>query len=195
MIRPGCLTGIAACLLLSACASERMVLLPSPDGRPSAVVVRDRFDERVLDKPYAAVVRRGGENLGYESSAEEVRERFSAALAAQPERPVSYILYFEPGSEMLTPVSKVEFDKVRKEIAERAASEVTVIGHTDRVGSQQSNDELSKKRADGIRELLIQTGVRAEKLEAVGRGERDPLLATEDEVDEPKNRRVEINLR
>lgn len=195
MIRPGCLTGIAACLLLSACASERMVLLPSPDGRPSAVVVRDRFDERVLDKPYAAVVRRGGENLGYESSAEEVRERFSVALAAQPERPVSYILYFEPGSEMLTPVSKVEFDKVRKEIAERAASEVTVIGHTDRVGSQQSNDELSKKRADGIRELLIQTGVRAEKLEAVGRGERDPLLATEDDVDEPKNRRVEINLR
>lgn len=195
MIRPGCLTGIAACVLLSACASERMVLLPSSDGHPSAVVVRDRFDERVLDKPYAAVVRRGGENLGYQSSAEEVRERFSAALAAQPKRPVSHILYFEPGGETLTAVSKAEFDKVRKEIAERAASEVTVIGHTDRVGSQQSNDELSKKRADGIRELLIQAGVRAEKLESVGRGERDPLVATADEVDEPKNRRVEINLR
>jgi outer membrane protein OmpA-like peptidoglycan-associated protein len=37
--------------------------------------------------------------------------------------------------------------------------------------------------------------VPANKLEVVGRGEREPLVATDDEVDEPKNRRVEINVR
>lgn len=195
MIRPGSLAGIAACLLLGACASERVVLLPSADGHRSAVVVRDQQSELLLDQPYAAAVRRVGGNGSYQSSPEEVNERFSAALAAQPPRPIGYVLYFEPGGELLTPASKAEFDKIRKEIAERAASEVMVIGHTDRVGSLPSNDELSKRRAEGIRELLIQSGVPAEKLEAVGRGERDPLLATEDEVDEPKNRRVEINLR
>ena len=195
MIRPGCLSGIAACLLLGACASERVVLLPAPDGHRSAVVVRDQYGELVLDKPYAAVARRVGGNGAYQSSPEEVTERFAAALAALPPRPRGYILYFEPGGEFLTPASKAEFDKIRSEIAERTASEVMVIGHTDRVGSLQSNDELSKKRADSIRELLIQSGVPADKLEAVGRGERDPLVATEDEVDEPKNRRVEINLR
>jgi len=70
-----------------------------------------------------------------------------------------------------------------------------VIGHTDRVGMPQSNDELSRRRAEGIRQLLIESGVPPEKLEVVARGERDPLVPTEDEVDEPRNRRVEINLR
>lgn len=195
MSRQGALTGVAACLLLVACASERVVLLPAPDGHRSAVIVRDQNRELLLDKPYAAVVRRAGENDTYQSSPEEVTEHFAAALAAQPPRPRAYILYFEPGGELLTPASKAEFDKIRGEIAKREASEVMVIGHTDRVGSLQSNDELSKKRADSIRELLIQSGVPADKLEAVGRGERDPLVATEDEVEEPKNRRVEISLR
>ena len=70
-----------------------------------------------------------------------------------------------------------------------------VIGHTDRVGSVDENDRLSKMRAEGLRDLLIESGVPASKMEAVGRGERDPLVATDDEVDEPKNRRVEINVR
>ena len=70
-----------------------------------------------------------------------------------------------------------------------------VIGHTDRVGSADSNDALSKNRAEAMREVLIETGVAAEMIEAVGRGERDPLVPTEDNVAEAKNRRVEINLR
>jgi len=195
MTRPGSLAGLVACLLLGGCVSERVVLLPSADGHRSAVVVRDQSRELLLNKPYDAVDRRGGEIGAYQSSPEEVNERFAATLAALPLRPSSYVLYFEPGGDVLTPASKAEFDKIRKDVAERVASEVMVIGHTDRVGSLQSNDELSKKRAEGIRDLLIETGVPAEKLEAVGRGERDPLLATEDEVDEPRNRRVEINLR
>jgi outer membrane protein OmpA-like peptidoglycan-associated protein len=46
-----------------------------------------------------------------------------------------------------------------------------------------------------IRAALIEVGVPAEKLETASRGERDLLVPTDDEVDEPKNRRVEINLR
>ena len=42
---------IVAGLLLAGCVSERVVLLPSPDGRPTAVVVRDARGEVVLDKP------------------------------------------------------------------------------------------------------------------------------------------------
>jgi outer membrane protein OmpA-like peptidoglycan-associated protein len=84
---------------------------------------------------------------------------------------------------------------MRREISERTALEVRVIGHTDRVGSRQANDALSKNRAEAIREQLIASGVPADSLETVGRGERDLLVPTEDEVDEPRNRRVEINLR
>ncbi len=182
-------------LTLAGCASERVVLLPSADGRPSAVVVRDTGGEIVLDKPYAAARRSVGANSIYQSSAEEVTERFGQALGAQPPRPNSYVLYFEAGGNVLTAESQAALANIRKEIADRPASEVMVIGHTDRVGSVDGNDRLSKTRAEGLRDLLIESGVAADKLEAVGRGERDPLVPTDDEVDEPKNRRVEISVR
>jgi outer membrane protein OmpA-like peptidoglycan-associated protein len=184
-----------AVLLLAGCASERVVLLPSADGAPGAVLVRDKVGEFRLDRPYAAIKRAVGNNWTYQSSAQEVTERFGQALSAQPPRPNAYTLYFEMGSDVLTSESQAALNVIRKEIAERPASEVMVIGHTDRVGSAEGNDRLSLKRAELIRGLLIESGVDAGKLEVVGRGERDPLVPTADEVDEPKNRRVEINVR
>ncbi len=186
---------MAGLLAAAACTTERVVLLPSADGARSAVVVRDKQREVLLDQPYAAIKRQAGANAGYQSSPEEVQARFAGALAAQPARPASYVLYFEAGGNVLTAESQAALATIRKEIAERAASEVMVIGHTDRVGSVEGNDKLSLKRAEGLRDLLIEAGVPADKLEAVGRGERDPLVPTADEVDEPKNRRVEINVR
>jgi outer membrane protein OmpA-like peptidoglycan-associated protein len=191
-------TGLSCCLsglLLAGCVSERVVLLPSADGHRIAVVVRDRDSELLLDRPYASITSVGGTRQSYQSSPEDVQSRFGAALAAQPMRPNSYVLYFEPGGDILTAESQAELVKLRQEVVKRVAAEIMVIGHTDRVGSQQLNDELSKKRAETVRDLLIESGVAAEKLETIGRGERDPLVATEDEVDEPRNRRVEINLR
>lgn len=182
-------------LVLGGCASERIVLLPSADGSPGAVVVRDKQGEVRLDQPYAGLKRSLDANRPYQSSSTEVAERFGPALAALPARPSSYVLYFEAGGNVLTAESQAAMVAIRQEIAERPASEVMVIGHTDRVGSTDGNDKLSLKRAQGIRDLLIEAGTPAEKLEAVGRGERDPLVPTADEVDEPKNRRVEISVR
>jgi len=175
---------LAALLMLDGCASERIVLLPSADGRPSSVVVRDASGEVVLSQPYAGVKRSLSTNTPYQSAPEEVRERFALALSAQPPRPSTYVLYFESGGNVLTAESQAALDVIRKEIAERPASEVMVIGHTDRVGSVGDNDQLSKVRAEGLRDQLIEAGVQADKMEAVGR-----------EVDEPKNRRVEISVR
>jgi outer membrane protein OmpA-like peptidoglycan-associated protein len=182
-------------LLLGACASERVVLLPAADGSTGAVVVRDQQGELRLDQPYAALKRSLAANRPYQSSPAEVTERFAQALAAQPPRPSAYVLYFEAGGNVLTQESQAALASIRKEIAERPASEVMVIGHTDRVGNAELNDSLSLTRAEGIRDLLIESGVAVDKLEAVGRGERDPLVPTADDVDEPKNRRVEINVR
>jgi outer membrane protein OmpA-like peptidoglycan-associated protein len=195
MNKPNLSCLMAMLLVLGGCASERIVLLPAADGAKSAVVVRDSGGEILLDQPYAAAKRSMDANKPYQSSADEVRERFAQALGAQPARPNSYVLYFEAGGNVLTPESQAALATIRKEIAERPASEVMVIGHTDRVGGVEGNDRLSLKRAEGLRELLIESGVPAGKLEAVGRGERDPLVPTADEVDEPKNRRVEISVR
>ena len=70
-----------------------------------------------------------------------------------------------------------------------------VIGHTDTVGSTDANDKLSQKRAAAVREILVAAGVPAQKIETAGRGERELLVKSDDEVAEPKNRRVEISVR
>lgn len=187
---------VLAALLLSACASERVILLPSADGRPSGLVVRDKSGEIVLDKPYAASERRSGSVKGYQSSAEEVRERFADALAALPLPATSYTVYFmESSSDTLTADSLLEFEKVKADLAARKAGEIRVIGHTDRVGSENSNDAFSLRRAGTVRDLLIHAGIKPDLIEVAGRGEREPLVPTEDEVAEGRNRRVEISVR
>ena len=185
----------SALLLLGGCVSERVVLLPAPDGRPTAITVRDSRGEVVLDEPFAGVERRGNEFTALKSSETEVKAKFGAALAAQPARPRSFILYFEGGSETLTAVSAAELTTIKREIAERPASEVMVIGHTDTVGSTDANDKLSQTRAAAVREILVAAGVPAQKIETAGRGERELLVKSDDEVAEPKNRRVEISVR
>lgn len=183
------------CLLLGACASERVVLLPSTDGSPGKVIVRDAAGERVLEQPYAATARRLGINRPTVTEAAQVEVRYGETLRALPPRPTSYTVYFETGTDTMTPASAQAFVGVKREIAERPAVEVMVIGHTDRVGSPAENDPLSRQRAELVRDQLVAEGVPVEKLEVAGRGEREPLVPTADDVDEPRNRRVEISIR
>jgi outer membrane protein OmpA-like peptidoglycan-associated protein len=70
-----------------------------------------------------------------------------------------------------------------------------VIGHTDRVGADDANDALSLQRAQTMREAMLGLGIPPARIRAAGRGEREPLVPTADGVEEPRNRRVEINVR
>jgi outer membrane protein OmpA-like peptidoglycan-associated protein len=95
----------------------------------------------------------------------------------------------------LTTQSKEALNEVTQKIKSFPAAQVTVIGHTDRVGSDAENDVLSLRRANTVRDMLLQIGIRNEAIEVVGRGEREPLVRTANGVSEEKNRRVEIKLR
>ena len=99
------------------------------------------------------------------------------------------------GGTALTAESQVRLIETRDEALRRSGAELVVIGHTDTVGSQSSNDALSLRRAQQVRNLYIQSGFPAARIEAVGRGERELAVPTPDETDEPRNRRVEILLR
>jgi len=160
------------------------------------VVVKQGKQEVVLDSPYASA-RSGGDGVpktGRESEA-TVKKDFGAALAAQSPAPVSYTVYFLIGSDEFTDESKTNINLVLEEMVRRPSPEIAVIGHTDRLGPDQVNDTLSLQRAQRVKEMLIQRGVAAERISVAGRGEREPLVPTADEVSEPRNRRVEISVR
>lgn len=175
--------------------SERVILLPNKDGRSSALIVSRATGEQRLAVPYEGVELAQGEEQRKEYKQEDVQKRYGEMLEAQPARPFTYTLYFNTATTELTSQSRASLNEVRQKIRNFPAAQVTVIGHTDRVGSTEANDALSLKRAASIRELLIQIGIPKEAIEIVGRGEREPLVQTSDGVAEERNRRVEIKLR
>jgi outer membrane protein OmpA-like peptidoglycan-associated protein len=77
----------------------------------------------------------------------------------------------------------------------RVAPDVSVIGHTDTIGTQQRNAALGLERAVLIRDLLLQTGLDRSVVEAVSHGESELLVPTADNVVEARNRRVEVTVR
>lgn len=174
---------------------DRVVLLPGEDGKVGRVVVKAAGGEQTLDTAYAGALVVDGRVDARAENPAEVEQRYGAVLAARPLRPVAYTVHFVSGRGELTPESAPVVDELKNELARRPAPEITVIGHTDRVGKVEANDALSVKRAETVRGLLIGQGVPAGSIESAGRGEREPLVPTADEVAEPRNRRVEISVR
>ena len=176
---------------------ETVVLLPGADGKVGALTVIHEGHQQTLDAPYATarVQRQGQLEDGGRMAAEQVQQTFARALDAQPARPVRFILNFLGDSDEFTPESKLEIPKILKEIAGHPSPEIIVVGHTDRVGSLTYNDGLSLRRAGRVRVQLEKIGIPSEQIQVAGRGEREPLVPTEDEVAEPRNRRVEITVR
>lgn len=177
--------------------TDTIVLLPDEDGNVGKVIVTSATGEQTLDTAYATVdVKEGGALDTRTETQDSINERFAALLTAKPPEPQSFIVNFEAGSsEDLTPASRQTITEMQAFLTDRPAPEITVIGHTDRVGSDKDNDALSKARAETVRRLIEASGVEALKIDATGRGEREPVVDTADKVSEPRNRRVEISIR
>jgi len=175
--------------------SERIILLPSDTPRGSAIVVKFGDTESVMDSGYARVELRGNTLTTSATTAEEVERRYGGLLAATAPKPQPYTMYFTLGTDELTPSSKAAFEDARRQIAAWSGAEVVVIGHTDRMGTEQYNNQLSRQRALMIATRLVLSGVSPDAIAVAARGELEPLVHTADGVAEPRNRRVEIKVR
>jgi outer membrane protein OmpA-like peptidoglycan-associated protein len=72
---------------------------------------------------------------------------------------------------------------------------VRVVGHTDSTGSDAINDPLSRQRAASVKQYLEDRGVAGSRIDAVGRGEHEPVADNATDTGRARNRRVEIFLR
>ncbi|HUP97898.1 MAG TPA: OmpA family protein [Usitatibacter sp.] len=191
----------AAALVAAGCACAPVtpalfVVVPGSNGHVGKIVVQSGSATAVIDSAYGAQrVRSDGRIEPERLTEEQVRTMFGPTLAALPGKPTSYVLYFLEGKDELTPESTVELEKVFGEIKRRPLPDIVVIGHTDTMGGLEYNDRLSHARAERLREMLIGLGIPAQRVEAAGRGKRELLVPTEDNVSEARNRRVEINVR
>ena len=185
-------------LLLAACSTTKtlVALLPEESDTSGAVNVGEGARAVVLDAPLTIAIVDTRGNIDKKAvTQEEVQRTFGEALAAQPPKPMSFTLYFSTASTDVTLESQPILEALLAEAAKRQAVEVQVTGHTDRVGTDANNDRLSLERAEAVRDMLVQRGLKSNFIRAVGRGEREPLIPTPDDQPELRNRRVEVIVR
>jgi outer membrane protein OmpA-like peptidoglycan-associated protein len=180
-------------LLLAGCATADVALLSDEDGKVGAVAVLDTKTEA---EQGVLTVANTGTALGGRVAPRAVDgARYAALLSAMPKPRQEFRLYFIEGTVQLTPASQPEMDRLLASLRAQGAPEVQITGHTDRLGSDKDNDDLSRARAVEIRDALAKAGQIPSDTRAVGRGEREPVVQTADGVSEPQNRRVEVVLR
>jgi OOP family OmpA-OmpF porin len=198
--RPLLLATALIAVLLAACSAPgtRVVLLPQADGKPSAVVVRAKDGEEVLSKPYqraTAAVGASGAPVVDQADSARVQAENKPLFDMRPPVPQRYTVFFEVGGTTLTPASQQVMTEALAAALARSGGDIVVTGHTDTKGTGESNDQLSRRRAQEVVQLFVERQFPANRVEAVGRGERDLAVPTADEVDEPRNRRVTIEVR
>ena len=180
---------------------DLIVLLPDTDGKAGAVHVTTLAGAQTLERPGDSTEVEGlrkPPTLPKPLDENEITRIFGPALSGQPDRTdriASFILYFKSDTTKLTPESAQTLTTVMRTIRNRGANEVYVVGHTDRVGTEAYNRELSSRRAYRVRDQLLSNGVDSKGLLVSFHGEAMPLVHTKDEVGEPLNRRVEVLIR
>ena len=189
--------GLALMALLLGCAPvTRIILLPEGSGQSSAVEVKAVAGSQRLSMPYqTAQVDKEGRVALSTTDPQVVMARYASLMAPLPAAEARFLLYFEAGGAQLTAPSLALLPAILESARSRQGGEIIVVAHTDRVGALEANDTLSLRRAQAVRELFVAKGFKPDLVDAVGRGERTPLVATEDEVAEPQNRRAEIIVR
>lgn len=186
-------------LLIGGCGGKSLVVLvPDPDGHVGQVVVANAGGQQVLDQANQAVYvldRQTPPGQPTIVRVEDINADFAEVLAAQPLPPAKFVLYFLQGSNELTGESQGVLKQIIHSIQQRGSTDIVISGHTDRVGDDAYNYKLALDRAQVTAEILAASGAEPANIRVTSHGEGNPLITTDDNVMEPRNRRVEVVIR
>jgi len=101
---------------------------------------------------------------------------------------------FDTGQSELQPGAMTTIDRLAQFMDDYPERSVRIEGHTDSAGSDETNQQLSERRAFAVRDALLARGVEASRVEAVGYGETRPIASNDSPGGRLQNRRIEIVL-
>lgn len=112
----------------------------------------------------------------------------------QPPAVMNFIVFFDFNKSSLTAEAQAVVTEAASAAKKGAVTHVTIVGHTDTVGSHSYNQALSERRADSVKNALVAQGIAGGDIMTSGRSFDDPLVPTGPGVREPQNRRAVITL-
>lgn len=122
----------------------------------------------------------------------------NGAFDVDPNAPMApenamYLVFFNWDKSDLGSGALNVLDAVADEVAKNPPSTVNVVGHTDTSGPQDYNQRLAFRRANNVKDALIERGVDPALIMVDAKGENELLVETPDNIREPANRRVNIS--
>lgn len=107
---------------------------------------------------------------------------------------VLHNMFFATNKTVILSKSEQALEELYEFLRDNPSIKIRITGHTDNVGSDQANQRLSEGRANAVRDEIIRRGIAAERIEAEGKGESEPIADNSTEEGRALNRRVEITI-
>jgi outer membrane protein OmpA-like peptidoglycan-associated protein len=101
-------------------------------------------------------------------------------------------ILFDVDSDVLRPEAQENLRQLAESLQDYDGTDVVVVGHTDATGADSYNQTLSERRAAAARGFLTGVGLRSERVQAMGRGETEPVASNDSAQGRQANRRVEV---
>jgi len=149
-------------------------------------------DTSESDESQTNTTEQSPESVANESS-QPVTGNISADLSAALDDIDTAAISFEFSSATLTDESKSELNRLKTALETFPEGNLTITGHTDSVGSDEANQAISQGRADAVKNYLVEQGIAAERLNAIGFGETRPIATNETSEGRKQNRRIELD--
>ncbi len=103
-------------------------------------------------------------------------------------------VYFKFNKHILRPTSFKELNKLVKQMRDNTKMTIEIAGHTDNVGDDKHNMQLSQQRVNSVKNYLVKKGISKHRIIAKGYGETNPVTTNKTEVGRKRNRRVEARI-
>ncbi len=190
---------LAAIIIVAACGQKSMVVLvPDPDGAVGQITVSNAAGTVDMDHANQSTTIRSDNrapDAPTQLDSSEVEAVFAAVLSNQPPPPTRFILYFRSNSVQLQPASIGQMPEIVVAIRQRMPTRISVVGHSDTLGDKTYNLDLSMRRAQAVKQQLVDKGIDAALIDISSHGEENPLVKTADNVANARNRRLEVVVR
>ncbi len=186
--------GAASVAAVTALLSSQVQPAASHEHGKMCNVILDGDGEAVVQSESSSVLHAGSVACPPEAAATQTVAVAEPTPAPVKTGPSEAVVYFDTGKSELSPAAQAELDQLITDLKGTDAKQVEVAGFTDTQGSPDANKRLSDKRAQAVASQLIAAGLPAQVVDAEGFGEDKLAVATDDNVPERDNRRVEIKV-